>query len=115
MRTLISVLLSCIDHFIMFKFHTNEFEIVQIVSVMHEDIMLSETNETFTKEPVSSIRYNLACAPIEDSNLTAHPRSLIRVFDGRSMGRQESNSYSDCADVHTDFNRSCTTMWCIRN
>ena len=30
--------------FIMFKFHTNEFEIVQIVSVMHEDIILSETN-----------------------------------------------------------------------
>ena len=36
-------------------------------------------------EPVSSIWYNFPCAPIEDSDQPAHPRSLIRVFDGRSM------------------------------
>ena len=35
---------------------------------------------------MSSIRYKLACAHIEDSDQTAHPRSLIRVIDGRSMG-----------------------------
>ena len=42
-------------------------------------------------EPVSSNRYNLACEPIENSSQTAHLRSLIRVFDGHSMGSQGSN------------------------
>ena len=37
-------------------------------------------------EPVSSEMYMLACAPIEDSDQPAHPRSLIRVFDRSSMG-----------------------------
>ena len=35
-----------------------------------------------SQEPVSSKRYKLACAHIEDSDQPAHPRSLIRVFDG---------------------------------
>ena len=39
-------------------------------------------------EPVSSKRYKLACAPIEDSDQPAQMRRLIRVFDGRSMGSQ---------------------------
>ena len=30
--------------------------------------------------------YKLACSPIIDLDQPAHPRSLIRVFDGRSMG-----------------------------
>ena len=58
-------------------------------------------------EPVSSIWYNFPCAPIEDSDQSAHPRSLIRVFDGRSMGSQGSDVssggtlrlLSDCVDV----------------
>ena len=32
--------------------------------------------------------YKLACEQIKDSAQTAHPRSLIRVFDGRSMCSQ---------------------------
>ena len=34
----------------------------------------------------ASKMYKLVCAPIEDSDQTANLRSLIRVFDGRSMG-----------------------------
>ena len=33
-------------------------------------------------EAVSTKRYKLACAPMEDSDQTAHLCSLIRVFDG---------------------------------
>ena len=33
-------------------------------------------------EPVFSKRYKLACVPIDDSDQPAHPRSLIRAFDG---------------------------------
>ena len=54
------------------------------------------TNEPATylekrMEPVSSKIYKLACAPIEDSDQTAHLRSLIRVFNERSLGSQASN------------------------
>ena len=42
-------------------------------------------------ELVSSKRYKLACAPIKDSDQPALLRSLIRVFDGCSMGSQGSN------------------------
>ena len=31
--------------------------------------------------------YAVACALIEDSDLSAHPRRLIRVFDGRPKGK----------------------------
>ena len=44
-----------------------------------------------TSMTVSSKRYKLACAPIEDSDQPAHARSLIRVFDGRTIGRQVFN------------------------
>ena len=45
--------------------------------------------------PVSSKGYKLACAPFEDSDQPAYPRSLISVFAMRSMCRQESKVYSD--------------------
>ena len=52
------------------------------------------------------------------SDCAEHPRSLIRVFDGRSRGRHGSNVssrgklrlWSDCADAQTDFNLSCVHM-----
>ena len=41
---------------------------------------------------VSLAMYKLACAHnVDDSSQPVHPRSLIRVFDGRSMGGQEPN------------------------
>ena len=42
-------------------------------------------------EPVSIKGYNLACVRIEDLDQTAHMRSLIRVFDRRSIGSQGYN------------------------
>ena len=42
-------------------------------------------------EAVSSKRYKMVCASIKNSDQPAHPRSLIRVFDGRSTGSQGSN------------------------
>ena len=35
-------------------------------------------------------KYKLACMRIEDSDQAAHTRSLIRVFDRRSMGSPDS-------------------------
>ena len=55
-------------------------------------------------EPVSSKRDKLASAPIKDSDQPVHPHSLIRVFNGRSMGSQGSSVSSirklrsECAD-----------------
>ena len=56
--------------------------------------------------------------PIEDSDQPVRPRSLIRVYYGRSMGSQGFNVssggklrlWSDCADVQTDLNLRCTHM-----
>ena len=45
-------------------------------------------------EPGSNKNYKLACAHIEASDQPARPRSLIRIFDGRSLGRQGSISSS---------------------
>ena len=67
---------------------------------------------------MSSKVYKFACAPIEDSDKTARMRSLIRVFDRRSMGSQESNVYSDvklrpwpdCAHAQNDLNLRCRHM-----
>ena len=42
-------------------------------------------------EQVSSKRYKLTCTPIKDSDQPAHPQSLIRVFNVRSMGNEGSN------------------------
>ena len=38
-------------------------------------------------EPVSSIRYKLACVYSKDSNQSAHPHSLIRVLAFRLKKR----------------------------
>ena len=51
----------------------------------------TDTIHKNTIEPMPCNRYKLACAHIEDSDQPALPRSLIRVFDVRSMGRQRSN------------------------
>ena len=40
------------------------------------------------------ISYTTACAPSEDSDQTAHPRNLIRVFVGHSVGSQGSKESS---------------------
>ena len=56
--------------------------------------------------------------PISDSDQPVQLRSLIRVFDGRSMSRQGSNTTSDgklrlrsdCAVAQTDLNTCCTHM-----
>ena len=37
------------------------------------------------------IRYKLARAPNEDLDQPVHPRCLIRVFNGRSMGSKKPN------------------------
>ena len=58
-----------------------------------------------------SKRYQLAYAHNENSGQTAHQRSLIRVFDWRSMGSPGSNVssggnlrlWSDWADAYTDL------------
>ena len=39
----------------------------------------------------NSERYNVVCAPVEESDQPALSRSLIRVFDGSSMDSQGSN------------------------
>ena len=65
-----------------------------------------------------SKRYKVAYAPIEDSDKTAHLRSLIRVCDGRSMDSQGSSVSiggklrlcSDCVDAQTDLNVCCMHM-----
>ena len=74
---------------------------------------------------MSSKRYLLACAHIEDSDQPVHSHSLIRVVDGRLMGSQESNPSSggklriwpDCAVAQTGSNlrwthmQTCTLYW----
>ena len=45
-------------------------------------------------ESVSSIRYKLAFVPIEDSDQPLYQHSLIRAFDGHSLGNQGSNIFS---------------------
>ena len=45
-------------------------------------------------EPVSIITCKLACALIEDSDQPAHPRSLIRIYNGHSVVSQEPNDSS---------------------
>ena len=66
---------------------------------------------------VSSHRYMLACVPIKDSDQTEHPLSLIRAFDGHSMGSHATHVSSgvklrltESSDVQTDLNLCCTHM-----
>ena len=49
----------------------------------------------FPQGPVSGKMYKSAYARLEDSDQAAHLRSLIKVFDGRSMGGQGSTVSSD--------------------
>ena len=45
-------------------------------------------------EPETRKRYTLPCAPIEDSDQPSHLRSLIVVFNERSMGSRCPNNAS---------------------
>ena len=68
--------------------------------------------------PLSSKSYKLACAPIEDSDQSAHSRSLIRVFNERSIGSQGFSVSSggkvrlcpDSVDTQSDLNFRCMHM-----
>ena len=59
----------------------------------------------------NDISYTIARGPSEDSDQPAHPRSMIRVFAGRSVGSQGSKAssarqrgfWSDCVDTHADL------------
>ena len=53
------------------------------------------TKKSFTDEPVSCLRYKLACALIEDSDQPAHSCSLFRVVYGRFLGSHVSDVSSD--------------------
>ena len=53
---------------------------------------LTALNKMLINMPGSSKIYKLACASIEDSEQPVHPQSLIRVFDGCSMGSQVSRT-----------------------
>ena len=54
-----------------------------------------------TDEQVSGKRCKLACAPIKDTDQTAHPCSLISVFDGHSVSSQGSNNAERADGVDT--------------
>ena len=83
--------------------HINETEkSCEATSNKLDDKIYQET-ETISNEPVSNKRYKLACAPIEDSDQTAHPPSLIRVCDGPSMDSQGFNASSG-GKLDTDSN-----------
>ena len=43
----------------------------------------------YSFEPGHSCSYKIACAPCEDSDYLAHPRSLIRVFAGHAVGSND--------------------------
>ena len=87
---------------------TRKFIGLDCISVNHREIWA-----------ISSKRYKLACVSIEDPDQPAHPGSLIRVFDGRSVGTQGSSVslciklrlWSDCAIGQTDLNLHCMHMW----
>ena len=53
-----------------------------------QDEQIYQKTETMSNEPVSSKRFELECAPIEESDQTAHQRSLIKDCDGPSMDSQ---------------------------
>ena len=80
-----------------------------------EFFFLKIENEKVRCPLVSSKKYKLAISPIKDSDHPAHPRSLIRVLDGRSLGCQGSyvssggtlRLWPDCVDAQTDLNLHC--------
>ena len=71
---------------------------------LEEDSLDKTTDHHIGKraeEQVSSKRCKLACAPIKETDQTAHPCSLISVFDGRSVGSQGSNNAEKADGVDT--------------
>ena len=50
----------------------------------------------YTFKPHVKKKYFRTCAPSEDSEQTAHPRSLIRIFTGRILNSK------DAKVLHTD-------------
>ena len=75
--------------------HRFFFFLFYLVSLINETRPISYHLNQFKIHELISKRYKLACAPIKDTYQTAYPRSLSRVFDGCSMGRQGSNVSSD--------------------
>ena len=74
--------------------HINETEKSCEATSDKLDQQIYQQTETMSNEPVSSKRFELECAPIEDSDQTAHQRSLIRDCDGPSMDGQRFNASS---------------------
>ena len=60
-------------------------------------------------DPQRDITYFPKCASSEDSDQTAHPRSLIRVFAGR-MKNGCINGYPKYANAQADLNLCWTYM-----
>ena len=58
------------------------------------DEQIYQETETMSNKPVSRERFELECAAIEDSDQTAHQRSLIRDCDGPSMDGQRFKAFS---------------------
>ena len=83
--------------------HINETEKNCEATSNKLDEQIYQETETMSNEPISSERFKLECAAIEDSDQTAHPRSLIRVCDGPSMDSQGFNASSG-GKLDTDSN-----------
>ena len=67
------------------------------------DEQIYQETETMSNKPVSNERVKLECASIEDSDQTARPRSLIRVYHGASMNNQGFKA-SSAGKLDTDSN-----------
>ena len=73
----------------------------------------------FLFEPVSSIRYKLACVYTKDSNHSAHPHSLIRALTLATHSVPLKDSLSDCAGAQADLSLrwahmpACTFCWAL--
>ena len=63
----------------------------RLVCILIYDILRSVS---YRYEPGHNISYKTACASSNDIDQSAYPRSLIRVFAGRSVGIQESKASS---------------------
>ena len=48
--------------------------------------MIPKQNSSFSHEPEHDNTNKMAYAPSKDSDQSAHPRSLIRIFAVRSVG-----------------------------
>ena len=115
-----------------------------ICSQAHKDGVLTDrllfwniasASENIKHEPGQNTSYKIVCAPSEDSDQPAHPRSLIRVFAGHSVGSQISEAslggqwrlWEACVDVQADlslcwvlmqFCRKCcgrANSYCLQN